>query len=97
MWIVRKRPVRRAQLLRKDHEAVNAPDPKQRTIGLDGLQGTLQTAVDYEIEQRILAMNPGTTTGAIAATAFACPRRGFSTQSNNGASTLSPAATRADQ
>jgi len=62
--------VRRAQLLRKDHEAVNAPDPKQRTIGLDGLQGTLQTAVDYEIEQRILAMNPGTTTGAIAATAF---------------------------
>jgi len=62
--------VRRAQLLRQQHEAVNAPNPQQRVIGLDGLQSTLATAVDYEIEQRIIAMNPGTTTGALAATAF---------------------------
>jgi hypothetical protein len=60
-----------AVLLRRRAELLHSPrienDPSQRYIGLDGRQGTLEQLVDYELEQRVLAMNPGTTAGAIAA------------------------------
>jgi Bacterial EndoU nuclease len=60
---------RRAALLRVVDEKQAAIDGKIRWIGLDGRQGTFEQLVDYELEQRWLAMNPGTTTGAITATA----------------------------
>lgn len=61
---------RRAELLRK-REAMNTPSDRTRYIGLDGKQGTLQSTVDYEIEQRIVAMNTTTSTGSLAAGAAA--------------------------
>ena len=57
--------LRRAKLL-------NAPRPPQEDralyIGLDGKVGTFQALVSYELEERILAGNPGTTTGSWTAT-----------------------------
>lgn len=61
---------RRAELLAK-REAMNKPSDRTRYIGLDGKQGTLQSTVDYEIEQRIVAMNTTTSTGSLAAGAAA--------------------------
>ncbi len=59
---------RRAALLKVVDEKQAAIDGKIRWMGLDGRQGTFEQLVDYELEQRWLAMNPGTTTGALAAT-----------------------------
>lgn len=58
---------RRTSLLRAVDEKQATIDGKIRWIGLDGRQGTFEQLVDYELEQRVLAMNPGTTAGSLAA------------------------------
>lgn len=58
-----------ASLLRVVDEKQAAIDGKIRWIGLDGRQGTFEQLVDYELEQRVLATNPGTTLGSLTATA----------------------------
>ena len=45
-------------------------DGKQKAIGLDGRQGTSARLDDYEMAEYVKALNPGTTTGAIAAGVF---------------------------
>jgi hypothetical protein len=70
---------RRAGLLRDADAAQAAIDGKIRWIGLDGEQGTFEQLVDYELEQRAVAMNPGTTLGAMTAT-YAAIRPGSTTE-----------------
>jgi len=67
--------LRRAKLV----NAVQRPEQdRQLYIGLDGRVGTFDALVDYELEQRALASNPGTTLGSLAASAAAV--RGGDTQ-----------------
>lgn len=66
---------RRADLLRKRDVEEIERGQNELQIGLDGRQGTARWLVEYELEQRVIAMNPGTTTGSIAA-AVAATRGG---------------------
>lgn len=56
--------LRRAKLV----NAVQRPEEnRQLYMGLDGKVGTFDALVDYELEQRALASNPGTTLGSLTA------------------------------
>ena len=62
---------RRAEIVRK-HDATALVQEKeearrQKTIGLDGHVGTAEQVVNYEIEQGIVAANPGSLLGTIGA------------------------------
>jgi len=57
--------LRRAKLVTAP---IHREEDRTLYIGLDGKIGTFQALVDYELEERILAGNPGTVTGSTAAT-----------------------------
>lgn len=59
---------RRQTLLRLDDAKLQADIDGAVHIGLDGQLGTVDALIDYELEQRLLAMNPGTVAGSYFAT-----------------------------